>query len=120
MNEKRKGPVRRLFAALWAFVGWLRVSLANLLFLLFLLLVLAVLSSDRLPTVPADSAMVVLLATYKVLGKRYSPGPRVRVPPPVLPIRPMCAWNFSSSMLPAAMSCRALSLKKSRKGLPTT
>ena len=59
MNEKRKGPVRRLFAALWAFVGWLRVSLANLLFLLFLLLVLAVLSSDRLPTVPADSALVL-------------------------------------------------------------
>ena len=34
MDEKRKGPVRRLFGTLWSFVGWLRVSLANLVFLL--------------------------------------------------------------------------------------
>ena len=45
MDEKRKGSVRRLFGALWSFVGWLRVSLANLVFLLMLLVLLAVLTS---------------------------------------------------------------------------
>jgi protease-4 len=59
MDEKRKGPVRRLFGALWAFVGWLRVSLANLLFLLLVLVVVAVLTSDGLPTVPEGGALVL-------------------------------------------------------------
>ena len=59
MDEKRKGPVRRLFGTLWSFVGWLRVSLANLVFLLVLLVLLAMLTLDRRPAVPDGGALVL-------------------------------------------------------------
>ena len=59
MDEKRKGPVRRLFGTLWSFLGWLRVSLANLVFLLVLLVLLAVLTLDRRPAVPDGGALVL-------------------------------------------------------------
>jgi protease-4 len=59
MDEKRKGPVRRLFGTLWSFLGWLRVSLANLVFLLVLLVLLAMLTLDRRPAVPDGGALVL-------------------------------------------------------------
>jgi len=59
MDEKRKGPIRRLFGALWSFVGWLRVSLANIVFLLVLLVLIAVFTADTLPIVPDGVALVL-------------------------------------------------------------
>ncbi len=58
-EPKRRGPLRRFFAALWAFVGWLRVSLANLVFALLLVGVVVMLSSDGLPRVPEGVALVI-------------------------------------------------------------
>lgn len=58
-EPKRRGPLRRFFAALWAFIGWLRVSLANLVFALLLVGVVVMLSSDGLPRVPEGAALVI-------------------------------------------------------------
>lgn len=59
MEQKRKGLLRRAFAWLWACVGWLRVSLANLVFLLLLVVLFVTLSSERLPRVPDGAALVI-------------------------------------------------------------
>jgi len=59
MEQKDKGVVRRFFAALWRFVGWVRVSLSNLVFLVMLLVVVALLARGGPPAVPAKGALVI-------------------------------------------------------------
>lgn len=59
MEQKRKGGLRRLFATLWALVGWLRVSLSNLLFIVLLAVLFFTLSADRKLRVPEGSALVI-------------------------------------------------------------
>lgn len=59
MGQRHRGLLRRAFAWLWACVGWLRVSLSNLVFLLLLVVVFFTLFSERLPQVPDGAALVI-------------------------------------------------------------
>lgn len=58
-ERKPKSPLRRAFSAVWGFIGWLRVSLANLVFALLLLVVLVMLSTERPPRIPDGAALVI-------------------------------------------------------------
>ena len=74
MNEqKKRGIIRRAFGGLWRFVGWLRVSLANVFFLaLIIILIVALSKGNQLPTVPEQGVLVLNPSGFIVEQRSYS------------------------------------------------
>lgn len=66
MNARKPGLIRRFFAALWAAITWIRVSLANLLFIVIVLVVVVALLPKDAGILPGGIALRVAPSGFLV------------------------------------------------------
>lgn len=68
---KRRGPLSRLFGAIWGTISWLRTALLNLIFIIFLIIIVAAISSDESVQLPEKAALRIAPSGFLVDQRSY-------------------------------------------------